>query len=174
MCMYKNPILQPDLVLGSSVLNLSLEIIRTHDLKGLILDVDETLLPMNDTEVSEELAAWLAQIKEEVSIWLVSNNPSKHRIASIAESLKVPYTMRAAKPSRRKLREAVEAMNLPAGKVGMVGDRLLTDVLAGNRLGMFTILVEPMTVANKVSPCQPIRHFELWLSRVLGVSLEPS
>ena len=61
----------------------------------------------------------------------------------------MPYILGAAKPSRRKLRQAVDGMNLPVDQVAMVGDRLFTDVLAGNRLGMFTILVEPSSIPKR-------------------------
>ena len=53
----------------------------------------------------------------------------------------------------------------------MVGDRLFTDVLAGNRAGMFTILVEPMIDPLVAIRSHPIRDFEIWLSQLLGVSL---
>jgi len=52
------------------------------------------------------------------------------RIGGIAHSLNLPYILGAVKP-RRKLRQAVTAMNLPVEQVAMVGDRLFTDVLAG-------------------------------------------
>jgi HAD superfamily phosphatase (TIGR01668 family) len=63
-------------------------------------------------------------------------------------------------------------MNLPVEQVAMVGDRLFTDVLAGNRLGMFTILVEPMADPALAVRSHPIRNFEVWLSELLGVSLQ--
>ncbi|NJO21163.1 MAG: HAD hydrolase-like protein, partial [Spirulinaceae cyanobacterium RM2_2_10] len=75
------------------------------------------------------------------------------------------------KPSRRKLRQAVEQMDLPVSQVAMVGDRLFTDVLAGNRLGLFTILVEPMVDPESATRSYPIRNFEVWLSQRLGVQL---
>jgi uncharacterized protein len=53
----------------------------------------------------------------------------------------------------------------------MVGDRLFTDVLAGNRLGMFTILVEPMVAPMQVTRSSWIRGFEVWLSQALGATL---
>jgi HAD superfamily phosphatase (TIGR01668 family) len=62
-------------------------------------------------------------------------------------------------------------MNLPVEQVAMVGDRLFTDVLAGNRLGMFTILVEPMIDPAVTVTSYPIRDFEVWVSQSLGVSL---
>lgn len=169
--MSKAAILQPDLVLGDTITSLTPAILQRYQLKGLILDVDETLVPLKERQVSEELLAWVRPIKSVAAIWLVSNNLSENRIRRIAQSLEVPYLLGAGKPSRRKLRKALESMNLPVAQVAMVGDRLFTDVLAGNRLGMFTILVEPMVDPAIAARYYPIRNLEVWISQKLGVSL---
>ena len=163
--------LQPDLILEGSVLSLTPEILQQYHLKGLVLDVDETLVPLKLAKASVELLQWVDDIRKVAALWLVSNNLSETRISSIAKSLDVPYIAGAAKPSRRGLRQAVNAMNLPVEQVAMVGDRLFTDVLAGNRLGMFTILVDPMVDSAAAVRSYPIRDFEVWLSQVLGVTL---
>ncbi|MGD1908773.1 MAG: YqeG family HAD IIIA-type phosphatase [Leptolyngbyaceae cyanobacterium] len=164
-------LLQPDLVLGESVLGITPEVIHRHQLQGLVLDVDETLVPIRETDTSADVRQWLSQLKPLVSLWLVSNNLNANRIGRIAETLEVPYVMGARKPSRRKLRRATQAMDLPIEQIAMVGDRLFTDVLAGNRLGMFTILVEPMVNPGGVVGKHFVRTAEVWLSQKLGVSM---
>ncbi|MFE1747687.1 YqeG family HAD IIIA-type phosphatase [Coleofasciculus sp. H7-2] len=163
--------LQPDLILGRPVVSLTPDLLQQYHLKGLVLDVDDTLVPLKAAEASEELVQWVKQIRQVATLWLVSNNLSENRISGIARSLNLPYITSAAKPSRRKLRQAVTAMNLPVEQVAMVGDRLFTDVLAGNRLGMFTILVEPMVDPALAVRSYPVRTFEVWVSQALGVSL---
>jgi HAD superfamily phosphatase (TIGR01668 family) len=169
--MSRTKILQPDLVLGNTILHLTPEILTHYQLKGLILDVDETLVPLRETTVSEELSQWVEQTRQVADLWLVSNNLSENRIGGIAQQLSLPYLLGAGKPSRRKLRKAIESMQLPLEQVAMVGDRLFTDVLAGNRLGLFTILVEPMIDPAIAARSYPIRNFEVWFSQKLGVSL---
>ncbi len=166
-----NELLQPDLILEGSVLNLTPEILQQYRLKGLVLDVDETLVPIKATAASPELQQWVEQIRQVAALWLVSNNLSDSRIGGIARSLELPYILGAVKPSRRKLRQAVAAMNLPVEQVAMVGDRLFTDVLAGNRLGMFTILVEPIVEPGAAVRFYPIRNFEVLVSQFMGASL---
>lgn len=165
-------LLQPDLVLDGTILTLTPAMLKHHNIKGLVLDVDETLVPIRVAQASEELLPWVEQIRQVSDIWLVSNNLSETRIRRIATSLGVPYISGAAKPSRRKVRRAVEAMKLPVEQVAMVGDRLFTDVLAGNRLGLFTILVEPMVSPNAPIPQSPVHRMEVWLSTLMGASLK--
>ncbi|BFM38256.1 YqeG family HAD IIIA-type phosphatase [Synechocystis sp. LKSZ1] len=172
--MTKAKLLQPDFVLGKTITHLHPEILQRYQLKGLVLDVDETLVPFRELDVSPELQQWVAEIRPQMPIWLVSNNLSEARIGRIAQSLDLPFLFGAAKPSRRKLRQAIDQMGLEVARVAMVGDRLFTDVLAGNRLGMFTILVEPMVLGDVQHPRFSIRNFEVWISSFCGVTLHHS
>jgi uncharacterized protein len=165
------PLLQPDLVLGSSVLNLTPEILAQHQIQGLVLDVDDTIVPINSDVAQLELVLWIEQMSKIVPLWLVTNNPNLVRIGAIADSLSLPYVLSAGKPSRRKLRQAVEAMQLEPKQVAMVGDRVFTDVLAGNRLGMFTILIEPIVINDSSMSFNLLRRVEFALARLVGVSL---
>ena len=169
--MFTIGLLQPDIVLGSTIFDLTPQTLQQHQIEGLILDVDQTLVSFKQTEVSEELKQWVAQIAKSTPIWLVSNNISHSRIGNIARGVNLPFISSAKKPSRRKLKQAAEAMDLPVERIAMVGDRLFTDVLAGNRLGMFTILVEPVVDPLVAVASHPIRDFEIWISQLLGVSL---
>ncbi|NEP15481.1 MAG: YqeG family HAD IIIA-type phosphatase [Leptolyngbya sp. SIO4C1] len=166
------PLLQPDLVLGDSILGLTPDIIRQHQLSGLILDVDETLVPFRQSDPMADVKQWADRVKASVAIVLVSNNLNQVRIRRIATALDVPYFTAAGKPSRRKLRQAAAILDRPPHQIGMVGDRLFTDVLAGNRIGMFTILVDPMVDPLAANPKKCVRNFEIWLSARLGVTLK--
>ena len=164
-------LLQPNLILGGTIFDLTPQVLREHQIDGLILDVDETLVPFRQKETSVELQEWIREIRADIPIWLVSNNISHSRIGNIANSVDLPFISAAKKPSRRKLKQAATAMNLPVEQIAMVGDRLFTDVLAGNRTGMFTILVEPMIDPLVAIRSHPIRDFEIWFSQLMGVSL---
>ncbi|MFK8183105.1 MAG: YqeG family HAD IIIA-type phosphatase [Phormidesmis sp.] len=165
-------LLQPDLVLAQSVVGITPEVLKTHGLQGLVLDVDETIVPVGQKKLDADVQAWAEDIKSVVPLSLVSNNVGYERIRLIGESLDVPFIASAGKPSRKKLRKAAEAMELPLAQIAMVGDRLFTDVLAGNRLGLFTILVQPMLTPNSRDPKNLLRNAEFWISQQLGVTLK--
>lgn len=164
-------LLQPDLILGKSVLGITPQVICDRNLKGLVLDVDETIVPVGGKQLAEEVQAWAKEIQTVVPLSLVSNNVGYERIRTIAEGMNVPFIAGAGKPSRRKLRKAADAMGLPFDQIAMVGDRLFTDVLAGNRLGLFTILVQPMLEPDSKDPKNLLRNAEFWISQRLGNTL---
>jgi len=160
-------LIKPNLILAQPIWCLSEDMLHGYGLRGLVLDVDDTLLGNDDTEVSPQVRQWIETTRKICQIWLISNNFNNHRIQRIAEALMLPYRSRAAKPSRRAIREALQGMGLPPHQVGMVGDRILTDTLAGNRLGMFTILVQPPNTATTWlgGRSQVVRQWESWLIR---------
>jgi uncharacterized protein len=165
-------LLEPNLILEGNVLALTPSLIAQHGLKGLVFDVDDTVISTHSAVVPDEVKLWMTEIKRVANITLVSNNLSHNRIRRIAGVLDLPYIFGARKPSRKRVREAVQKMDLAFNEVAMVGDRLFTDVLVGNRLGMFSILVEPMRDPSRDSTRRRrkywLRSFELWLSQALA------
>ncbi len=161
-------LLQPNLVLQGTILALTPDLVRQNGLRGLILDVDDTLISPYSRQLSDEVRQWVDALRPHTQIWLVSNNINQPRIAHIGKELALPYLWGAGKPSRRKLRQAAREMNLPFSELGMVGDRLFTDVLAGNRLGMFTVLVDPMVSPGDLPRKHWLRSLEVWFSRLIG------
>jgi HAD superfamily phosphatase (TIGR01668 family) len=145
---------------------------RYHHLRGLILDVDNTLVADHESLASPEVMTWVQSMRD-YPMWLVSNNFNEQRIETIAQQLQVPYHCRAGKPSRRRVRQAVEALNLPTASIAMVGDRLLTDTVVGNRLGLFTVLVQPPGAPPILRGWRSatLRTCERWLARRVGVAL---
>jgi uncharacterized protein len=167
-------LITPDIVLHKPIWALTPVLLSEHGLRGLILDVDNTIIGDSETEVCPEVRQWIDTVRHDYNIWLISNNFSNRRIQVIADSLNLPYRSRAGKPSRRTVRQALETMAMQPSEVGMVGDRLFTDVLVGNRLGMFTVLVQP--IDNKKPSwlgqrSRLLRNWEIWLARISGVNI---
>lgn len=132
-----------------------------------MIDVDCTLLPHRSAVLPPPAEQWLQEVGSQVPIHLFSNNPSRQRIGGLSQRLGLPYTAGAAKPRRGALRRVMQQLDLPAAQVALLGDRVFTDVLVGNRLGLFTVLVRPIDAAGL--PCRKDRfqNFELEVARHL-------
>ncbi|NJK60726.1 MAG: YqeG family HAD IIIA-type phosphatase [Oscillatoriales cyanobacterium SM2_1_8] len=174
--MFLDPVrdlLTPRLVAPGPLWSLEPEFMERYGLQGAILDVDNTIVGADELEPPPEALAWLHDLRDRHPVWLVSNNFSEKRIATIAHTLQLPYRSRAGKPSRRTLREVLAVMALAPPTVAMVGDRLFTDILVGNRLGLFTVLVQPpvATGGGWGQRSRTLRNWEIWVARQTGVLL---
>lgn len=112
--------------------------------RGIITDLDNTLVGAKHPQATPELLAWLKRLKTiGFHIVIVSNN-NKLRVSRFSEPLSIPYIFRAKKPGNSSFRKAMDMMALAPKQTVVIGDQMLTDVLGGNRLGLYTILVQPI------------------------------
>ncbi|NMP21176.1 YqeG family HAD IIIA-type phosphatase [Sulfobacillus harzensis] len=136
-------ILQPRLFV-QSIYDIDLSRLTARGVKGLILDLDNTLVGWNQPNASEELMDWLMRVRQyELQTCIVSNNLSD-RVESFSREVGVMAIAKAAKPRRRAFRQAMRKMGTHHRETAVVGDQVFTDILGGNRLNLFTILVRPM------------------------------
>lgn len=128
-----------------SIFELDTGELKSLGIKGIIADMDNTLVAWNDRSVTPRLARWLEGLKKEgFRLCIVSNNTAD-RGGELARELGIPAFWYATKPRRRAFRKALWEMDLKAGETAVVGDQILTDVLGGNRMGLYTILVTPIS-----------------------------
>lgn len=156
---------------GCALPQLTLEALQARaggPIRALVIDVDCTLLPHRSTLLPPPAERWLHEAKTQMPIHLFSNNPSRRRIGGLSKRLGVPYTAGAAKPRRGPLRRVIQQLDLPASQVALLGDRVFTDVLAGNRLGLFTVLVKPIDPSGLPNREDRVQRIELKVARHLG------
>ncbi|HRD41587.1 MAG TPA: YqeG family HAD IIIA-type phosphatase [Prochlorococcaceae cyanobacterium AMR_MDS_5431] len=162
-------LLQPDWNLCETLPELPIEELYKRHLKALILDVDCTLIPHSESRLPYVMESWLRDAKNYFVIHLFSNNPSSYRIGKLGKELGVSFTTSASKPSRKILNKVILEMNLPYQKIALIGDRLFADILTGNQLGLFTVLVKPITIYRQPDSYQQLQRIEHQLSCWIGV-----
>ena len=127
-----------------SVFDIDLDGLLRRGIRGLVFDLDNTIVRWGTAEVTEELKAlFVRALSLGFRACILSNNFSG-RSQRIADELGVKAIGNAMKPSRRGFLRALRLMELRPAEVAVVGDQLVTDILGGNRSGMFTILVNPL------------------------------
>lgn len=140
--------LRPDLWVGA-VSEIEAESLKARGIRGLVLDLDDTLVSALEHHPPPEIHAWVKAMRAEFGMFILSNNLSPRRVQAVADLLEIPCAARAAKPRRRGFRDAIAQLGLSPHQVAIVGDQIFTDVLGGNRIGAYTILATPMTPEHK-------------------------
>ncbi|ANE47263.1 hypothetical protein SY83_14410 [Paenibacillus swuensis] len=132
-----------------SIYDIDLDSLIKQGIKGIITDLDNTLVGARDPLATPELVEWLAGLKRlGFKVTIVSNN-SHGRVHAFSSPLDIPFIHAARKPSTRAFRKALQLMELEPGQTVVIGDQMLTDVLGGKRIGMYTILVAPISLPDE-------------------------
>ncbi|HOJ09123.1 MAG TPA: YqeG family HAD IIIA-type phosphatase [Clostridiales bacterium] len=124
--------------------DINLDMLQKKRIKGLILDIDNTLVPSFVKEADNNVLEWIERLKNRGFKVCIVSNATKKRVDRFNEKLCLEAIYRASKPGRRSFKKALKVLGLKPAETAVVGDQIFTDVYGGNRLGMYTILVKPI------------------------------
>lgn len=133
----------PDLYCDS-IRAIDLESLKNKGIKGFILDIDNTLVPMHTKDADENAIGWISQLKEKGFKVCILSNAAHKRVRRFNEKIHVMAIHRAFKPAGKAFLKAAGEMNLEPESIAVVGDQVFTDIYGGNKANMFTILVKPI------------------------------
>lgn len=149
-----------------NVSEISLDTLKEEGVKGIILDLDDTLLPSDKKINREVIDNWLQKAKKDFLLFVVSNNARHDYVKKFCEKFDIPFVARATKPRSKFLEIAIGHMKLDKSDVIIIGDRITTDILAGKILGIRAFLVAPL--AEMPSKLHRLIHrFEIFVLRLL-------
>lgn len=118
-------------------------------IRGVIFDIDNTLVP-HDAPADRRAIALFEQLhKMGMKTCLLSNN-KEPRVAAFAAAVDTPYIYKAGKPSVRNYLKAMKLMRTNKDTTLFVGDQLFTDVYGANRAGIYGILVRPINPKEEI------------------------
>ena len=127
-----------------SVFDISPERLLEKGIRGIITDLDNTLVEWDRPEATPKLVIWFKSMKDAgIQVTIVSNN-NELRVKSFADPLGIPFIYKARKPMGKAFIKALNTMDVKREEVVVIGDQLLTDVVGGNRIKLHTILVLPV------------------------------
>lgn len=162
--------LYPDLYV-ESILDLPLEKLYRHGIKAFILDLDNTVTEWNSREIRDEVVAWMKEVKVRGFKACIASNNGHERVVVVAEGLGIPFVPKAGKPRRRAFRRALQVMGSSVEETAVIGDQIFTDILGGNRMGLFTILVVPINKREFIGT-RVMRKFEIMVLRNIRKAIE--
>lgn len=111
--------------------------------RGLIFDIDNTLVPHGAPADGRAIALFKRLKEIGFKCCLISNN-QEPRVAMFNEPIQVDYVYDAHKPSTKNYKKAMEIMHTDARNTIFIGDQLFTDVWGAKRAGIRNILVKPI------------------------------
>ncbi len=127
-----------------SVKDIKIEFLHKHQIEGIILDVDNTLINFNK-EMPKGTQEWVQELKKEnIKFCILSNSNHEEKVKMVAQKIDVPYLFFAKKPFKGGFKKASKILELENEKIAAVGDQIFTDVVGANRCNMFSILVKPI------------------------------
>lgn len=138
----------------NNVKDITITLLNKHKIKGLILDIDNTLIDY-DKNILEGCQEWCENLKKEgIKMCILSNTNKEKKVKKVASILDLKYFYFAHKPSKKGFQRSQKLLELEPENIAVVGDQIFTDVLGGNLNKMVTILTKP------------IDSRDIWLTRL--------
>ncbi len=125
-----------------SLYDLSSKWLKRNGYNKIVVDIDNTLLPLDKSVVSPRMMTWIRQMQQQgINIALISNR-GDDRIKAITRQTNLGCVMRASKPLPVAYKRLVTGMG--GGKILFIGDQLLTDVLGAKFAGQTVVWCESL------------------------------
>ena len=120
------------------------EFLLSIGVKGVLIDIDNTMEPYEHPVPSDHVVAWLNSLhKAGIRTAIVSNN-ERERVKIFNNNLGMPAYAKAGKPFKKNLIRAMSDINTDRENTIFIGDQILTDVWAAHNAGIRAILVPPI------------------------------
>lgn len=120
------------------------EMLVSLGIKGLVMDIDNTIVTYDDPTPTPAAQAWFdAATEAGIKISFVSNNEWE-RVREFNSSLGYPAYAKSGKPFIKYILKAMSDMGTVRENTALIGDQVFTDVYAGKRAGLRVFLVKPI------------------------------
>lgn len=161
---------KPDLI-EERLENINLDALWAQGIRGLILDMDNTLCPWRSLEISPERKEWIARARQRFKLCILSNTVKFRRLRAVGKALDIPVLARwglGRKPFKGGIQAALKLLGTKPHETALIGDQLFADVLGGNRQGLYTIWIPRLEKREFIST-RLMRGLERWMLRRLGL-----
>ncbi len=120
--------------------DISVDFLRKQNIRLLLMDFDNTMLPYTTDTPTKELLDWVKGMRQGGITLCIVSNSKKQRVPEFSKTYGIPCVTHAGKPGTKGIREAIARFEgMPAA---LVGDQIYTDVLGANRAGIPSIIVK--------------------------------
>jgi hypothetical protein len=139
---------------------IELEKLKSQGITALLFDLDSTLMGSKTGCYTAKTLEWLEKVKQDFFVGVVSNNNNPDYMKKVLACSDFPVVFGAKKPDTKVAKDFMKKYNLSPKTTCFVGDRPLTDVICGKRLGCTTILVDSITADTEKFIVRFVRGLE--------------
>ena len=127
-----------------TIYDIDIPALAKKGIRAVLLDIDNTLVTYDDPEPTSPVLRWFdALTAAGIRIAFISNN-HEDRVARFNSRLGFYAAADSGKPAKREYLKAMAALGTDENSTAVIGDQIFTDVWAGKRLGLYSILVLPI------------------------------
>lgn len=124
-----------------AITDVSAAFLQERNIKLLLLDFDNTMLPYTKNEPTQELLQWIEHMRAAGIVLCIVSNSHKPRVPEFSRRYGVACVTGAKKPRGKGIREALRRFDVPKEQTALIGDQIYTDVLGANLAGVTSVIV---------------------------------
>lgn len=142
------------------VYKIDFEKLKQDGVKVLLFDLDSTVMPSKSGVFPQEVLNLFEKLKENFEIRIVSNNNNENYMNKARNQVDFEVLSNAKKPDKTVILSCLKRMDIEPSNAVMIGDRPLTDILAGQFAGTKTVLVDSITKNKEAKIVRFVRFLE--------------
>ncbi len=150
--------IKPDYNL-KNVYEIDFEELKQNGIKCIMFDLDSTIMVSKSASFLPETVNWFNGFIKDFEVAIISNNKNEEYIEHASKIAPCRVIGKANKPNPKVMKEYLDSIGVEPRNAVMVGDRPLTDILAGKFLGCKTILVGSINPSENI-PTRFVRALE--------------
>ncbi len=147
------------------ITDITVEQLHKMGVKGLLLDVDNTLTTHGSQELSDDVRDWLQVMKEADIRMTVVSNSWEWRVAPFADRIGLRHISLSCKPLPFGFLRGIYRLQLKRSECLAIGDQVFTDILGANLCGIRCAQLQPILLETGKPTLKLKRHLERWLYR---------
>lgn len=140
------------------IFSINYDKLKEKNIKVILYDFDNTLIEKGNNVISKETIKLINKLQKDFLVYVVSNSMNSKKLKKVCKELSIPFIMKALKPTKVGYKK-LKFKKIKNNEIAMIGDQLITDVLGANRMGYYSILIEPIN-KNELLVTKVNRVFE--------------
>lgn len=140
----------PD-IYQKSIYTIDYSKLLSKGIRCLLYDLDNTIVSSADNEPSQKAKDLFISLKQKGFKVIIFTNSPKIRLKNFVKFFGVEGVSNAKKPLTGKLKKVLKTYGYTKDEVAIVGDQLMTDIKAGNKVGITTILINPVSESDFIT-----------------------